>query len=86
LIRLGETLNGKTGLKKTEFPISALKSFDPFKNAIAFKERNATVLVANAPKFRVGDQTFGPYKNSKVELPLAAAILLICRNRAEAID
>jgi len=86
LIRLGETLNGKTGLKKTCFPISTIDTFDPFKSAVAFKEGAAIVSISNAPRFRIGDQTFGPYKNSQVELPMAAALLLICRNRAEATD
>ena len=85
LIRLGGTLHGKTGLKKTEFPVPAINDFDPFKSAIAFREGTATVLVSNAPEFRLGDQTFGPYKNQKIELPTAAAVLLICRKRAEVI-
>ena len=85
LIRLGCTLHGKTGLKKTEFPVPAINDFDPFKSAIAFREGTATVLVSNAPEFRLGDQTFGPYKNQKIELPTAAAVLLICRKRAEVI-
>jgi len=86
LIRLGGTLHGKTGLKKTEFPVSAINDFDPFKSAIAFEEGTATVQVSSAPRFRLGDQTFGPYKNQKIELPKAAAVLLVCRNRAEVID
>jgi DNA primase small subunit len=86
LIRLGGTLHGKTGLKKMEFPIQAMNDFDPFKSAIAFKEGTATVLVSNAPKFRLGDQSFGPYKNQKIELPTAAAVLLICRKRAEVTE
>jgi DNA primase small subunit len=86
LIRLGSTLHGKTGLKKTEFPVPTIESFDPFKSAIAFKKGTATVLVSNAPEFRLGDQTFGPYTNQKIELPTAAAVLLICRKRAEVID
>jgi len=83
LIRLGGTLHGKTGLRKTEFPIPTIQSFDPFKSAIAFKKGTATVLVSDAPEFRLGDQTFGPYRNQKIELPTAAAILLVCRKRAE---
>jgi DNA primase small subunit len=86
LIRLGGTLHGKTGLRKTELPVRAISDFDPFKSAIAFKEGTATVLVSNAPRFRLGDQTFGPYKDLRVELPMAAAVLLICRKRAEAIE
>lgn len=86
LIRLGETLHGKTGLKKTGLPVSAMNDFDPFKSAIAFKEGTVKVQVSDAPKFRLGDQMFGPYKNLKVELPTAAAVLLVCRKRAEVIE
>lgn len=86
LIRLGGTLHGKTGLKKTEFSVSALADFDPFKSAIAFKEGAVTVFVSDAPKFTLADQAFGPYKNLKVELPTAAAMLLVCRKRAEVVE
>jgi hypothetical protein len=79
-------LHGKTGLKKTGFPVTAIKDFDPFKSAIAFRKGTATVLVSDAPRFRLGDQTFGPYKNQKIELPTAAAILLVCRKRAEVME
>ncbi|MGA3191582.1 MAG: DNA primase small subunit PriS [Candidatus Bathyarchaeia archaeon] len=85
LIRLPGTLHGKTGLKKTEFPIAALDDFDPFKNALAFRGGCTTVLVSKAPEFRLGDEEFGPYRNERVELPNAAALLLICKKRAEVI-
>jgi DNA primase small subunit len=86
LIRLGGTLHGKTGLKKMEFPVSAVDGFDPFRSAIAFKEGAVTLFVSDAPRFSLADQTFGPYKNLKVELPMAAAVLLICRKRAEVVE
>lgn len=86
LIRLTDTLNGKTGFRKVEFSISSIDKFDPFKAALAFKEGSVNVKVYNAPKFRLGDEIFGPYKNQRVELPTAAAVLLICRNRAEVLD
>jgi DNA primase small subunit len=83
LIRMNGTLHGKTGLKKVEFPAKNLKDFDPFKEAVAFKEGAVKVFVSNAPEFRVGDSVLGPYKNQTVELPTAAAVLLICKGRAE---
>ncbi len=83
LIRLDGSLHGKTGLKKVEFPAAAIDSFDPFKSAIAFKAGTTTVSVSNAPEFRLGDETFGPYQNQKADLPTAAAMLLICKKRAE---
>jgi len=86
LIRLAGTLHGKTGFKKVEFLASAIDYFDPFKDGIAIKKGTATVFVFNSPKFRTGDETFGPYKNQKVELPIAAALLLVCKERAEIIE
>jgi DNA primase small subunit len=86
LIRLVSTLHGKTGLKKVEFPVSAIEGFNPFKSAVAFKAGAVTVFVSDAPEFRLGDEVFGPYKKQKVELPTAAAMLLVCKGRAEVIE
>ncbi|MBN1358451.1 DNA primase small subunit PriS [Candidatus Bathyarchaeota archaeon] len=83
LIRMNGTLHGKTGLKKIEFPLGSLDDFDPFKEAVAFKEGAVKVFVSDAPEFRLGGNVFGPYKRKTVELPTAAAVLLICKGRAE---
>jgi DNA primase small subunit len=83
LIRMSGTLHGKTGLKKVELPISELSVFDPFKSAVAFAGGAVSVVVSDAPEFRLGDRAFGPYKNCKVELPTAAAVLLVGKGRAE---
>jgi len=83
LIRMNGTLHGKTGLKKVEFPLGSLEDLDPFKEAVAFKEGAVKVFVSDAPEFRLGGNVFGPYKRKTVELPTAAAILLICKGRAE---
>ena len=83
LIRLTGTLHNKTGLKKVEFPASTIRRFDPFTSAIAFKEGTTTICVSKAPRFRMGNETYGPYNNEEIKLPTAAAMLLICKNRAE---
>ena len=83
LIRMNGTLHGKTGLKKIEFPLKNLDDFDPFKEAVAFKVGAAKVFVSSAPEFRLGGNVFGPFKNATVELPTAAAVLLVCKGRAE---
>ena len=86
LIRLVGTLHGKTGLKKIEFSVSAIDDFDPFKSAVAFKTGAVIVYVSDAPEFRLGDEVFGPYKKQRVELPTAAAMLLVCKGRGEVIE
>lgn len=85
LIRMAGTLHGKTGLKKVEFPVSRLADFDPTEEAVAFKDGAVKVSVSDAPKFRLGGNVFGPYRRQMVELPTAAAVLLICKGRAEVV-
>lgn len=83
LIRMNGTLHGKTGLKKVEFAVKELHDFDPFTEAVAFKKGKVKVFVFDAPEFRLGEETLGPYKNQALELPTAAAVMLICKRRAE---
>jgi DNA primase small subunit len=85
LIRLPGTLHGKTGFKKVQIPCESLAGFDPFKNAIAFKEGATRISVSDAPKFRLDNEEFGPFRNEEVELPTSAALLLVCKNRAEMV-
>ncbi|KPV63806.1 MAG: DNA primase small subunit PriS [Candidatus Bathyarchaeota archaeon BA2] len=86
LIRLANTLHGKTGLKKIEVPITGIEYLDPFKSAVAFKEGTVTVFVSEAPQFRLGDEIYGPYKGQKIELPTAAALLLLCKGAAKVME
>jgi len=79
------TLHGKTGLKKVEFPAKRLEGFDPFEEAVAFKKGAVKVSVSDAPEFRLGGNVLGPFKGEAVELPTAAAILLICKGRAKVV-
>jgi len=86
LIRMNGTLHGKSGLLKVEFPLKHLVDFDPFTEAVAFKDGTAKIFVSNAPQFRLGETMFGPYTQQGIELPTAAAILLICKGRAEVVQ
>jgi DNA primase small subunit len=85
LIRMAGTLHGKTGLKKVEFPVERLADFDPTKEAVAFKDGEVKVSVSDVPEFRLGGNVFGPYRHQTVKLPTAAAVLLICKSRAEVV-
>jgi len=86
LIRLTDTLHGKTGLKKIEVPITGIEHFDPLKSAVTFKEGTVTVLVSDAPQLRLENETYGPYKERKVELPTAAALMLLCKGAAKVVE
>jgi len=85
LIRLKNTLHGKTGLLKVEFPTQKIDSFDPLRDAVAFKEGEITIFIEEAPEFRIGDENYGPFKSEKAELPTAAALLLLCKGLAEVV-
>ncbi|RLI04283.1 hypothetical protein DRO22_04130 [Candidatus Bathyarchaeota archaeon] len=86
LIRLPNTLHGKTGWLKVSFPADEIEKFDPLSSAIAFKKGEITIYVKEAPKFRIGEETFGPFEDRKVELPMAAAMFLLCKDAAEVVD
>jgi DNA primase small subunit len=86
LIRLPNTLHGKTGLLKTSFPTDDIERFDPLKNALALKSGEITILVDRSPQFRLGEESFGPYKDQKVELPMAAAVFLLCKDAARIVE
>jgi len=86
LIRMNGTLHGKTGLKKVQFPVKDLQVFDPFSKAVAFKTGEVKVLVSDAPEFKMGGKTLGPYRNETKELSTAAAVMLICKGRAKVAE
>ena len=87
LIRLAGSLHGKTGFMKVEVPLGSLDEFDPLTEAVAFKEGQVTVNVDEAPKFRIGDKHYGPFKiAARVELPTAAALFLLCKGAAQVVE
>jgi len=83
LIRLTNTLHGKTGLKKTHVSAADIERFDPLKDAVAFKEGRISLVIFQTPEFRLGDERYGPFKNTEVELPTAAALFLLCKGAAQ---
>ncbi len=82
LIRLPDTLHGKTGWLSQRVPIDDLADHDPLSEAIAFTEGTERVLVRRAPSIRVGEETYGPFEDEVAELPLAVAIFLLCKRAA----
>jgi DNA primase small subunit len=81
LIRMPETLNGKTGLKAAMVELDKLEQFDPFYRPVVFEGRQK-VHVKDAPELRIHDSKFGPFTDEEVELPLAAAVLLVAKGVA----
>lgn len=80
LIRLPESLHGESGFVARR--VKDIDGFDPLKDAVVFGEKPVRIKIRNAPQFRVGEETFGPFRNEERELPERAAIFLICKKEA----
>ena len=86
LIRLPMTLHGKTGFQASKIQTNKVEDFDPLKDAVAFKKEFMTVFVNESMPLRIGDNEIRAFKKEKVELPLAAAVFLLCKKVAQPID
>jgi DNA primase small subunit len=85
LIRLDNSLHGKTGLKADPIPIEKFRDYDPLKDAIVFKGE-IELIMRKCPEFRFGDTLYGPYSDGeKEELSLAAGIYALCKNVASLV-
>jgi DNA primase small subunit len=82
LIRLPNSLHGKTGWLAQKVSIETLEDYDPQTSAIAFKGGMETVYVRRTPRFRIGDETYGPFMEERAEVPLAVAVFLLCKKAA----
>jgi DNA primase small subunit len=79
LIRLPRTLHGKTGWQVQPIPLNRLPDYDPLKSAITLKGDELELYIKWAPRFRIGTHYYGPYEEEKVNLPLEAAIFVLCK-------
>lgn len=86
LIRLPGSLHGGTGLKVLSLSLNDLDRFNPLRDAVAFKTGRLKCFIKQAPQIVMMDQTFGPYHEAHVELPLAVALYLALQGFAEAVN
>lgn len=90
IIRVPQTLHGDTGFIAKTLTLDELNSFNPYTDAVVFDNVFAKsveidkvkVLVKEAPKFNLLNESFGPFKEEEVELPLYAAVYLIGKGTA----
>ncbi len=83
LIRIPNTLHGKTGLKATTVKYDLLDSFNPLTDAITFKNGKITVKVDESPEIYMFNKDFGPYQNQIIDLPVYVAVYLIGQQSAK---
>lgn len=83
LIRLANTLNGKSGLIAKIIQLNELEDFDPFFQATALPyDRTVDIHVLKSPRFKMLGEEFGPYENTSTRLPVSVAVFLILKNLA----
>jgi len=83
LIRLAGSLNGKTGLKAAPIDPNSLDDFDPEYTPVAFPmDEEVYVRIIRSHRIRLAGFELPPTSNKILKLPLAVAILLLCRGVA----
>ncbi len=82
MLRLPNTIHGDTGLLGRKLSLGELGGFNPMKDAIIFRGKNVMVHVSKCPAFEMNGESYGPYDNSDVELPIYAALYLLLKRTA----
>jgi len=75
IFRLPGTIHGKTGLLKKR--CHDLYQFDPLQDAVVFGMELMKIYVSYSPRFSIAGETFGPFKEEIVNIPMAAAVYLL---------
>jgi DNA primase small subunit len=81
IFRMPGTLNSKSGLAKIK--CNDINSFDPFKDACLLGEEKVKIYVKTQVKLRLKEERFN-LKKGNTDLPVYAAVYLICKGLAEA--
>ncbi len=83
LIRLGNSLNGKTGLMAKVFDPNYLDEFDPSSDPVALPmDDEIHVKIIRSQEVRLAGFELQPVSKKILRLPIAVAALLLCRGVA----
>ena len=80
IFRMPGTVNGKSGMTKAA--CRDVVGFDPYKEAVLMPDDTSLVRASCPASFRLNGKEFGPYRNEYVEVPVYAAVYLICKGLA----
>ena len=86
LIRLPNTLHGKTGWLTQNVPIIELPDYDPLIESIAFVEGTESIHIRRTPIIELGGEVYGPFEDETVELPLAVAMFILGRKAGRVVS
>ncbi len=82
LIRLPNSLHGKTGFIVKPLKLEELEEFNPLKDALAFGSESVKVRCLKKAKVKVGEVNLKVRGGDKLKVPEYAAIYMICRGIA----
>ncbi len=85
IIRLIGSLNGKTGFLVKRLSREEIDVFDPFVDSVVMSgELRVRVrsMPLPVPRFKIGGEIYGPYNDEHVDLPMGAAVFLLCKGVA----
>ncbi len=85
LIRVPNSLNGKTGFKTQLLRRDELDDFNPLNDSQVF-EGYVKVKIKRAPRIVIGDASYGPFYNEEADLPMSVGVFLACKNVADIVD
>jgi DNA primase small subunit len=87
LIRMPDSLHGKTGLLVQPITLDGLKDYDPLKDAVALEwDAQDTVIAPRPASFSLRGESFRLPENDPVALPRAAAFFAVARRLAVPAD
>lgn len=79
LIRLRNTLHGKTGWQVQNIPYGQLPNYDPMNTAAVIHGDPVKLEFRGAPKIKILDTWYGPYREEEATLPMEAALFFLCK-------
>jgi len=86
LIRLPDSLHGRTGLRAMPVPLNKLDDFNPLKDAIAFGDKPVKIRIRNVRKgdirWATDELESMPKPGDKIKVPEYLAVFMMCRGMA----
>ncbi|MCS7094869.1 MAG: hypothetical protein NZ988_03555 [Thaumarchaeota archaeon] len=86
LVRLSNSLNGKTGLIAKRVPLERVEEFDPFEEAVGISGGPMKLMVYYAPEFRLLNEVYREVNGPEVvTVPAHVAVFLILKGLATSV-
>jgi DNA primase small subunit len=82
LIRLPNSLHGKSSWICQPVSLDKLPEYSPLTSAVAFKEGRLRLYVKRTPKIFISGEYFGPFEEERIELPMSVSMYLLCKRAA----